>query len=141
MTLIFSYQFLPILGRAEYQLTDKSNNVVTSGLSFRALTSNFFQEPLKAYIIWNVSVLENAQLNDPGTIIITDGQSNNIGSITFYNYYQLPSIDSVNLAKTTNQSISYAITIATGILSDYLNGTVVIDYCNPDTRTLYLFKR
>jgi len=141
MTLIFTYEYLPVLANANYQLTNQSSNVIRADQIFRVLSSNFFKEPIQAYIISNETNLKSLQVNYQATIIITDGQSNNIGSITFYNFFQKFYLDSIESGKTTQKSITFAITTATGILGDYLNGTVVIDASTPDTRTVYLFKR
>jgi hypothetical protein len=132
MTLLFTYQVSNVLANADYQLTNQSSNVIRTGQIFRVLTSNFFNDPIEAYLISNETYLKSLQVNYQATIIITDGESNNIGSISFYNFF---------LKTKTNKSITFAITTATGILSDYLNGTVVIDTSNPDTQTIYLFKR
>ena len=132
MTLLFTYQISNVLANADYQLTNQSSNVKRTEQIFRVLTSNFFNDPIEAYLISNETYLKSLQVNYQATIIITDGESNNIGSISFYNFF---------LKTKTNKSITFAITTATGILSDYLNGTVVIDTSNPDTQTIYLFKR
>jgi len=132
MTLLFTYQVSNVLANADYQLTNQSSNVIRTEQIFRVLTSNFFNDPIEAYLISNETYLKSLQVNYQATIIITDGESNNIGSISFYNFF---------LKTKTNKSITFAITTATGILSDYLNGTVVIDTSNPDTQTIYLFKR
>jgi len=134
MTLLFTYQVSNVLANADYQLTNQSANVVRTGQTFRTLTSNFFEDPIEAYIISNETYLTTLQVNYQATIIITDGESNNIGSISFFNFFQ-------KLNTKTNKSIIFAITTATGLLSGYLNGTVVIDMSGPDTHTIYLFKR
>ena len=134
MTLLFTYQVSDVLANADYQLTNQSANVVRTSQIFRVLTSNFFQNPIEAYIISNETYLTTLQVNYQATIIITDGESNNIGSISFFNFFQ-------KLNTKTNKSIIFAITTATGLLSGYLNGTVVIDMSGPDTHTIYLFKR
>jgi 23S rRNA pseudoU1915 N3-methylase RlmH len=134
MTLLFTYQVSNVLANADYQLTNQSANVVRTGQTFRTLTSNFFEDPIEAYIISNETYLTTLQVNYQATIIITDGESNNIGSISFFNFFQ-------KLNTKTNKSIIFAITTATGLLSGYLNGTVVIDMSRPDTHTIYLFKR
>ena len=134
MTLLFTYQVSNVLANADYQLTNQSANVVRTGQTFRTLTSNFFEDPIEAYIISNETYLTTLQVNYQATIIITDGESNNIGSISFFNFFQ-------KLNTKTNKSIIFAITTATGLLSGYLNGSVVIDMSRPDTHTIYLFKR
>ena len=143
MTLTFTYQRSDLLANAEYQLTNQSSGVLEGGnpgQSFRELASNFFQEPIKAYISFSDTVLQTLEYNEPGSIIITDGQANNIGSITIYSFYRQP-LEPVSTTKTLNKSLTYGVPTATGILSDYLNGSVVIDYSDPNKRTVYLFKR
>ena len=140
MTLLFTYQVSNVLANADYQLTNQSANVVRTGQTFRTLTSNFFEDPIEAYISFSDTVLQTLEYNEPGFIIITDEQSNNIGSITFYSFYRQP-LEPIITTKTFNKSLTYGVPTATGILSDYLNGTVVIDYTDPNQRTVYLFKR
>lgn len=141
MTLLFTYQVKNVLANADYQLTNKSSNVIRTEQIFRVLTSNFFKVPIESYLISNETYLKNSQINYQATIIITDGESNNIGSITFYNFFLKWNGDPTEPGTKTNKSITFAITTATGILRDYLNGTVVIDTSNQDTQTIYLFKR
>jgi len=143
MTLTFTYKRLDLLAIADYQLTNQSSNVLDGGnpgQSFRELTSNFFKHPFKAYISFSDTVLQTLEYNEPASIIITDGQSNNIGSITMYSFYRQPGEPIITI-KTVNKSLTYGVPTATGILSDYLNGSVVIDYTDPNERTVYLFKR
>jgi hypothetical protein len=143
MTLTFTYQRLDVLANAEYELTNQSRNILDGGnpgQSFREMASNFFQDPIKAYISFSDTVLQTLEYNEPGFIIITDEQSNNIGSITFYSFYRQP-LEPIITTKTLNKSLTYGVPTATGILSDYLNGSVVIDYTDANQRTVYLFKR
>ena len=61
MTLTFTYQRSDILANAEYQLTNQSSGVLEGGnpgQSFRELASNFFQDPIKAYISFSDTVLQ-----------------------------------------------------------------------------------
>lgn len=143
MTLTFTYQRSDLLANAEYQLTNQSSGVLEGGnpgQSFRELTSNFFQDPIKAYISFSDTVLQTLEYNEPGSIIITDGQSNNVGFITIYSFYRQP-LEPIITTNTVNKSLTYGVSTATGILSDYLNGSVIIDYSDPNERIVYLLKR
>ena len=76
---------------------------------------------------------------DQVTITVTDGESNNVGTINGINLYQDKSIDPLDPAKTEINSLSYPIQSSTGIFSEYLGGSVVIDYSKPK-RQIWLFK-
>lgn len=76
---------------------------------------------------------------DLGTIYITDGSNNNVGTLTFTTLYSDKEINPLDPAQTLIKSLSYPIQTATGIFKDYVGGNVVIDYSLPK-RQIWLFK-
>jgi hypothetical protein len=139
MTLCLSYTITDTVGKADFTLLPTSENTNAVSQSFIPLSSNFYQEPFKGYIIWTTTVLSSSLKYDQGTITVTDGEGNNIGTITFTNLYQDSAIDPTDPAKTEKKSLSYPIQTATGIFSSYIGGSVVVDYAAPK-RQIWLFK-
>jgi hypothetical protein len=139
MTLCLFYTITDTIGNADLTLLPTSVNTNAVSQAIIPLTSNFYQAPFKGYIIWTTTVLSSSLKYDQGTITVTDGESNNIGTITFTNFYQDSAIDPNDPAKTFIKSLSYPIQTATGIFSSYTGGSVVIDYADPK-RQIWLFK-
>ena len=139
MTLCLFYTIADTLGRADFALSPSTRNIDSVSQSIIPLTSNFYEPPFKGYIIWNITVLSSPLKFDQGTITVTDGASNNVGTLTFTNLYQDTDIDPLDPGKTIKKSLNYPVQSATGIFSAYSGGSVVIDYAAPQ-RQIWLFK-
>ena len=124
MSLVFTYE-----PEIDNQLLPNSNNVYNLSVK-----SSFFTPPLVSFIIFNILCIKNSRdISIEGTIIVTDGPFNNIGTITFYNYTFF------NPLKTSQGTATFPITLATGIFSSYTNGSIIIDASWTETNTLYVF--
>jgi hypothetical protein len=140
MTLCLSYT-IPTdqIANANFDLYPTSENINSVSQAFLKLQSNFYQAPFEGFIIFTTTVLSTKMKYDQGTINITDGSNNNVGTLTFTTLYSDKEINPSDPAQTFIKSLSYPIQTATGIFKDYVGGNVVIDYSLPK-RQIWLFK-
>ena len=141
VTLCFSYNVLvDVVARANFALEPDSVQVNKVSQEFYPLQSNFYQSPFKGYLIWTTTILENQMKYDQGFITVTDGEGNNVGCITFSNFFKDAVVNTpIESTVTIIQSLNYPIQTATGLFRDYKNGSVTFDYSDTK-RQIWLFK-
>uniref|UniRef100_A0A6C0K3U2 Uncharacterized protein n=1 Tax=viral metagenome TaxID=1070528 RepID=A0A6C0K3U2_9ZZZZ len=120
MSIIFTYDVNNIYAEANPILDDNSINIHTDEFAVRffKLESNLFNSPFTAYYISNPSTDLVFSKDDLMrylniSIIITDGDDNNIGSVKFDNIFKTPKLSTVNPLNVTNKTVIYPISSAT----------------------------